>query len=480
MADKVLVTKLNEVHDRIVCEPSIAMELSERFTFFVPGYKFMPAFKARFWDGKIRLFNMHTKLLYCGLSEEVRKFCEERGYDFVDQTEPSEEFSIHEAKEFIANIGLPKHIEVRDYQIEAFAHAVRERRALLLSPTASGKSLMIYLITRYLAGKTLIIVPTINLVHQTAEMFAGYGYKDEVHTIFAGQAKDTDHDITITTWQSVYKQPAGWLNRFDVIFGDEAHGAKAKAMVSLMEKTTDVPYKFGFTGTLDDMQTNIMVITGLFGPVRKIISTSELMEQGHIAGLRIKAILLDYPDEIKKIAAAYKYQDEVDYIVRNRARNRFIKNLALSLKGNTLILFQFVEKHGKVLHELFKGCGRNVYYASGETPGDVRNEIRRIIAKEKNCIFIASSGTFSTGADIPQIENIIFASPSKSKIRVLQSIGRGLRNAAGKFYCTLYDIADDLSWKKHQNFTLKHFILRVKLYASEKFDYKLYRVKTKA
>jgi superfamily II DNA or RNA helicase len=478
MADKVYIEQYNHVHHRINCEASIAMELSEHFTFFVPGYKWMPKFKMGIWDGKIRLFNFATKLIYCGLGAEIEAFCKERGYECINNTEAADDFSIHDAKGFIAELGLP--FEPRDYQIKAFAQAIRDRRALFLSPTASGKSLMIYLIARYLNLKTLIIVPTINLCTQTKKFFEEYGYDEDIHVIYGGQSKSSDALLTITTWQSIYKMPRKWFEQFEVIFGDEAHGAKAKSMVSIMEKTPYIKYKFGFTGTLDDLQTNILVITGLFGPVIKVISTAKLMEKGHIAQLKIKAIVLDYPEVIRKMAAAYKYQDEIEFIIKNRHRNEFIRKLVLSLEGNTLILFRRVEDHGKVLYDILKDCGRNVYYASGETDVEERELIRQTIAIETNCIFVASEGTFSTGADMPQIRNVIFASPTKSKIKVLQSIGRGLRKAAGKFFCTLYDISDDLSWKSHKNYTLQHFMSRVKIYATEKFDYKIYRVKTKA
>jgi len=477
----VTVKRYNEVYSKIDCEPSIAMELSEKFSFYVNGYRYMPAYRNRIWNGKINLFNRQTRLIYSGLVEEIEKFCKERDYEFINETSVDHEYSLHEAVRDIKNMELSK--DPRDYQLEAYTHAIRKSKALLLSPTASGKSLIIYMLIRYYGERTLVIVPTINLVKQAVKHFNSYGNGiDDIHAITAGITKQINihTNIVITTWQSIYKQPKEWFDQFKAVMVDEVHHAKAKSLTGIMEKTVNTKYKFGFTGTLDDIQTHIMVITGLFGPVKKIVSSAQLMKEGHIAPLKIKAILLEYPEHVKRLAGTYKYSDEIDYIVGNKARNRFIKNLALSLKGNTLILFQFVDKHGKVLHDSLKNCGKNVYYASGETDGDLREEIRNIISKEDNCIFVASSGTFSTGADMPRINNVIFASPTKSKIKVLQSIGRGLRNSPGKEHCTLYDIADDLSWKKHQNYTLIHFLARMKIYAEERFVYKLYRVKIKA
>ena len=158
----------------------------------------------------------------------------------------------------------------------------------------------------------------------------------------------------------------------------------------------------------------------------------------------------------------------MDYLVTNIERNNFIKRLALSLKGNTLLLFQYVEKHGHVLEEIIKDNDKEVFYIHGGVDADTREEIRHLVETKDNCIIVASSGTMSTGVNIRNIHNIIFASPSKSRVRNLQSIGRGLRKSDNNQITTLYDIADDLQTK---NYTLRHFVERVKLYNEEQFDY---------
>jgi superfamily II DNA or RNA helicase len=369
----------------------------------------------------------------------------------------------------------------RDYQMEAFIHAVRERRALMLSPTASGKSFIIYLLVRYYASRTLIIVPTTSLVSQLASDFNDYGFVSDklVHRIFSGQDKQSNKPITISTWQSIYKLPKEYFQQFDVVIGDEAHLFKAKSLSSIMSNLDSCRYRFGFTGTLDGTQTHKLVLEGLFGPVRKVTTTSELIEQKHLAEFKIKAIVLSYPEEVRKmIARAADYQAEMDYLVRLEARNKFIRNLALSLEGNTLLLFQYVDKHGKGLYDkLMQEAGdRKIFYVSGEVDGEEREEIRKIVEEEQNAIIVASYGTFSTGVNIRNLHNVIFSSPSKSKIRNLQSIGRGLRKSDSKDSATLYDIADDMSWKSKKNFTLLHFMERIKIYNEEKFPYKLYNV----
>ena len=476
--DIVQIERFDEVYIKVKAEPSIMMEMSEFFTFTVPGAKFMPAYRSKFWDGKIRLLNAMTGLLYAGLTKYVEEFCKSRNYELEYLSDfASENFSLKEAKEFVEKIKPT--MQPRDYQLDAFVHAVRERRGLMLSPTASGKSFIIYLLVRYYAKRTLIIVPTTSLVSQLASDFADYGFDSDtfVHRVFAGQDKGSTKPITITTWQSVYKLPKEFFANFDVVIGDEAHLFKAKSLTSILTKMSGCRYRFGFTGTLDGTETHRLVLEGLFGAVRKVTTTKELIDQKHLADFKIKAIVLSYPDEIRQmIARANDYQAEMDYLVRLESRNKFIKNLALSLKGNTLVLYQFVEKHGIHLANMLQNNNRPVYFVSGDISGDDREQIRKVVENDHNAIIVASFGTFSTGVNIKNLHNIIFASPSKSRIRNLQSIGRGLRKSDTKTSATLFDIADDLSWKSKKNYTLLHFMERIKIYNEEKFEYKIYKV----
>lgn len=478
MTDIIRVTRYDEVYNKIVCDSGLAMELADHFTFEVPGAKFMPSFRNKVWDGKIRLFNPLVSLLYAGLNHHLEQFCKSRHYELEYEGPFSDtEFSLIEAKQFIEKL-QPTH-QPRDYQIDAFVHAVRKRRGVLLSPTGSGKSFIIYLLACWYQSKTLVIVPTTSLVHQMASDFEDYGLpKGMTHKIMSGEEKESIKPFVISTWQSIYKQPKKWFDQFDVVIGDEAHLFKAKSLSTIMGKMTGCKYRFGFTGTLDGTQTHKLVLEGLFGAVRKITTTADLIEQKHLADFSIKAIVLKYPEDVRKLMAGSDYQTEIDFIVRNEARNRFIKNLALSLNGNTLLLFQFVEKHGKTLYDLIskEAVDRKVFFISGAIDGEKREEIRRIIETEENAIMVASYGTSSTGINIRNLHNVVFSSPSKSRVRNLQSIGRGLRTSESKSEATLYDIADDLTWKSKKNHTILHFVERIKIYSEEKFPYKTYTV----
>lgn len=480
-ANTLIISKENEVYMKVDAEPVIRQELSDYFTFTVPGAKFMPAYRNRIWDGRIRLYDGRTKQLYVGLLPYVKHFADEREYDLdiLDNIDIQENFSVKEAKEFIQE--LKTKFTPRDYQLESFVHLVRNNRSLLVSPTASGKSFIIWLLTQWYGdSKTLIIVPTTSLVHQMKSDFVEYGSDvNDIHIIMSGHEKQTDARIVVSTWQSLYNLPKKYFSQYEVVVGDECHLFKAKSLTSIMTKLVDCKYRFGFTGTLDGTQTHKLVLEGLFGKVKQFVKTKELIEQDHLANFRIKCLVLKYTDEEKKLVSKMKYQDEIDFIISNNRRNVFIKNLALSLNGNTLLLFQYVEKHGKILYDLISKSvenNRKVFFVYGGTDAETREQIRAITEKEKDAIIIASYGTFSTGINIRNLHNIIFSSPTKSRIRNLQSIGRGLRKGDEKTRATLFDIADDLRNKSKTNYTLTHFAERIKIYNEEEFEYKIYNI----
>ena len=481
MADLVL-RKKNEVYLQIDCDPHIGYELQDEFTFDVPGAKFMPQYRSKYWDGKIRLFNLQKKEIYVGLLDKIVVFCQRYNYEYEFENskfyglpyQETESISHEGVKDYLTGISKYK---PRDYQIEGVSDALQKNRRLIISPTGSGKSLMIYAITRYHMENqrsTLIVVPTTSLVEQMYKDFIDYGWnvEDICHKIYAGKDLMSKHPVIISTWQSIYKLPKDWFNRFDVVIGDEAHQFKSKSLVSIMTKLYDTKYRYGFTGTLDGTQTHKWVLEGLFGPSYKIVNTKELQEKGYLATLNIKVLLLKHEPQVFDT-----YEDEVQYLIGHEKRNKFIKNLSWDLKGNTLILYSRVATHGEVLYDLINTNERKIFFVHGGVDVEERESVRQITEEQNDAIIIASFGTFSTGINIKNLHNVIFASPSKSRIRTLQSIGRVLRKSKDKLNATLYDIADDCKKGSKQNYTLNHLIERIKYYNEEKFSYEIIQIK---
>jgi superfamily II DNA or RNA helicase len=341
---------------------------------------------------------------------------------------------------------------------------------------------MIYSLVRYYVHKgqkILLVVPTTSLVEQMYKDFIEYGWdaKNHCHRIYSGREVTNTNEVTITTWQSVFRMEKSFFKDYNVIIGDEAHLFKSKSLVNIMTKLEHAKYRFGFTGTLDGTQTHKWVLEGLFGPSYKVTKTEELIREGHLSQLDIQCLVLKHPP--KKFET---YEDEIQYLITHDQRNKFITNLSLDLKGNTLILYSRVETHGAILYEQInniKHTDRKVFFVHGGVGADQRESIREITENETNAIIVASYGTFSTGINIKRLHNVIFASPSKSRIRNLQSIGRVLRKGKDKVKATLYDIGDDCTYNSKKNYTLNHLIERIKIYNDENFNYEIITIQIK-
>ena len=475
------ISKKNEVYLLLEdLQPSEQQELAEYFTFEVPGAKFMPMYRNRMWDGKIRLFSPASGEIYVGLLDYVKEYCNKNNISYIveEGVDDARDVMGSVVRGFVKSLkpkSRGKSLKIRDYQLEAVQLALSRNRALIVSPTASGKSLVIYSLVRYyqMAGeRTLILVPTTSLVEQMYSDFEDYGWSPGTYCqkIYQGHDRKVSKDVVISTWQSLYKMPKSYFEQFGVVIGDEAHMFKAKSLTGIMTKMHNTKYRFGFTGTLDGTLTHRLVLEGLFGKAEKVVSTKELMDKKSLAQLKIKCIILKHLN----IREKFSYAEELDYIVADEKRMDFVCNLLRHLNGNTLCLFQLVEKHGKIIYDRI---GKDsAFFVYGGTSTEHREEIRGLVETHTNSITIASYGTFSTGINIRNIHNIVLASPSKSKIRVLQSIGRGLRTSESKDSVLIFDIADDLG---KDNYTLRHFTERLNIYNEEQFDYEISKVKLK-
>ena len=496
MSELVRIERINAVYMKISADSGTLMEISDHFSFRPEGYQFSPKYKARVWDGIIRLFQPMKPKLYVGLYPHLKKFCDDRGYilQAPDEIGVDDYFDDYYAVQLANEINCK--FTPRDYQNDYVVNALRKRRSLSLSPTSSGKSLIIYLIQQHyyqaFGHRTLIIVPTISLVHQMAGDFIDYGCDESViYRIQGGVDKNTKAPIVISTWQSLIKQPKDWFDQFRVVLGDEAHTFQAKSLTTIMEKLTDCEYRHGFTGTLKstESKTHRLILEGCFGEVKRYVDTKRLMEEGTVADFKVKAIVLSHSNETRKNfkkainnikEGTKKWPAEREFIVNHEKRNKFIANLVHSLEGqNNLILFDLVEKHGKVLKPLLEKEGRELHFIYGGTSGEERERIRHLVENDtqKQHNILASYGVFSTGVNLKRLDNVIFASGSKSEIKVLQSIGRTLRKANDSNKAVLYDIADYLSvGESFINYTLAHFKKRIEIYGQEQFEFKVFTI----
>ncbi len=485
---ELIIEKVNEVYLKITSEPHVEYELRDRFTFEIENKKFMPQYRNRHWNGEIHLYNMKTKRIYCGLLDKVVAFAEGAGYNykFLNNKFYGPPFEVNEliskggVKDYMESVAPG--IKPRDYQIDGVYDALRYNRKLLISPTGSGKSFMIYSVVRYHVAKRrkiLLVVPTTSLVEQMYKDFESYGWdtQNHCHRIYAGRERVNTNEVTITTWQSIYELDRKFFEPYDVVIGDEAHLFKSKSLISIMDKLHHAKYRYGFTGTLDGSQTHKWVLEGLFGPSYKVTQTKKLQDEGHLATLDIQCLVLKYKP--KKFDT---YEDEIQFLIGHEKRNKFITNLVTDLRGNSLVLYSRVEAHGAILYDLINkkvSEDRKVFFIHGGVDAEDREQVREITEKETDAIIVASYGTFSTGINIKNLHNVIFASPSKSRVRNLQSIGRVLRKGKDKVSAKLYDIADDLTIGSRKNYTLNHFIERVKIYVSEQFNYDIFTIDIK-
>lgn len=490
----VTAVKINETYLHIDCSRSVAYELIDYFSFYVDGYRFMPAYKNRTWDGKIRLFNSNGTL-YIGLLKHLAYFCRDRGYHLDFDRSMFPQVDTDEAVKYIESLTYcndkGEEIRPRDYQMLAFKECIKRGRRTILSSTNSGKSLMIYMVARYLlhfkqiSGKILVVVPTTSLVRQMAGDFQDYATKDpwnpegDIHQIMAGTAKEApDCQIYVSTWQSIYKQPRHYFQQFDCIIGDEVHEFEAKSTKNIMEAAISTPYRFGFTGTLREAKTNKLVIEGLFGPSIQVMTNAESIRRGESANIEIRMNVLRWAEKYQKEASGLKYNEEMEWLRNHPRRNMFIVGSVLSrdFKENSLVLVNNLDQ-AKALKDMLvrhDKKGRTIRLVTGSTGVDDREEVRNLINKshknDPGTIVVATFGVYQRGINIKHIHHLFFGSPSKSLVRVLQSIGRGLRVSEMKKSLVLWDIVDDLAGKKKtKNFSWKHAHNRLSIYEKEKF-----------
>ena len=478
----------NEAYVQITCEYDEAQDIADLFSFYTPNYRWSPKYKSGVWDGKLKLFDINNCLLPFGLLKKFLGYMKlnEWGYTIDKRLlRDGDNVSESEITQFCKEV-LKTELIPRDYQIAAVQYFMFHRKMIGVSATASGKSFIYYIFFNllkyiYPEFKGLLVVPRTSLVEQMAGDFQEYAKKycdfsKFIHKIHSGKEKYTNKPITISTWQSLQNMPREYFEPFNALVVDEVHEATAKELPRIANLCINAAYRIGMTGHLKECKIASMQLTALIGNVKTFTKSAELIERGILADIDIRAIVLKYGDDFRRRFKGtgenkVQFKDETDIIREIPQRKKFICQLAASRKGNTMILFK-IRDYGRDIHRLLKKNfpENHVYYIDGTISVDYREKVRAVTEKNEGIIIVASYGTFSTGINIKNLHNLIFAESVLSSVKVIQSIGRILRKCFNK-NAKLYDITDDLSWKSNRNYVLKHFLKRINYYDLERFDY---------
>lgn len=489
----------NESYVKIDSDKSIIMELSDFFAFFVEGYQFQNKYKYGSWDGKIRLMQSNGLLPY-GLRNMVYKYAERENLTVYMHPLLNTEDKMGQPEfdswldSFTLYSGNTK-IEPYWYQRESIFKAINQERCILNLPTSAGKSLIQCMLCKWFLDnyddKVLLIVPKTSLVLQMIDDFADYRvFKDrDCLGIMSGTDKDGPARIYVSTWQSAVKQPKEWFSQFGMLLMDEVHLATGVSCSQIVQTMVDCKYKIGLSGSLKDGKANILQYVGLFGDIYKPVTTKQLMDEGSVSNLKINIMKLIYPQDISKAVCNMKYQDEIKWIINNKTRNLLILKMALKFAKqgeNVMLAFRFVS-HGKKLYEALKATYDNVVFVDGGVGAEKRNDIKKDAEIKSGMIIVASLGVFSTGISIKKLHHVMFASPIKAKITIIQTIGRALRKHDSKDTAKLWDFIDQAcvvnsrknAKKKfsHENYAYQHGTDRLERYITEDFEFNIKEVK---
>ena len=475
-AEKITIVPLNKQLSIVNASENLLDVIREKLSFYVKGYKYMPLYRKGFWDGKTYLFNVNTRLISNGLVPMIERHFKKLKIEVERESPELLEF---DDTFFLEKVACLTDLEIMDHQLIAIEEILTKNFSLILSPTSSGKSLILYLLAKYVKLKynmrSLIIVPNIGLVAQMHDDMLDYANDgwNSVHQIYGGQEIMTEHDVVVSTYQSAVKLEKDFYDQFGLMAVDEAHGATSKSITNILSKTSNASFICGLTGTLDGTYLHEIEMLARFGDLTKVISTKELMVMGKVATLNIECARLVYPKDTKKLLPQVKYKDEIDFIVNHQARNEFIVNLATSRPDiNVLVLFNLLE-HGEILKSMIEERMQSgeLFFVNGDIDVEVRKSIRGKLETSTGNIFLASYGTSSVGTSIKNLHWMILAHPFKGRVRVLQTIGRILRISPTKSSALVTDIGDHLFGKEGDgNILNQHFNNRLIYYKEEEFE----------
>lgn len=503
----VIIKKLNETKIQIKnYDKDLLSNIRDHFSFFSDNYRFTPKYKSGMWDGRIHLFDLRNDTLPIGFAKQLYTIVRRHTTDIVcDLTlfEKGYDVSEQEILDFCDLIKF-EHKKPYPHQIDATIKCLKEKRLTVESATNSGKSFVLFLISNFLLMKNnkekiLIIVPTIQLVEQMTKDFCDYAknwvdYNKYVHKIYSGQDKISNKQITISTYQSLLTVSKEYLKQFTAVLTDECHiifnnTESTKAVNQIINNCTNAKYRYGFSGSLLNSEAHEKQLTGMFGPVERIINAKETIELGISSKFEIKCIILDHKmdrrielknkiDDIKNVknVELKKYQAEIKFMREVDEKSDFLINFCSKIKKNTIVLFKTIEYGKKIYKELSLNTKKKIYYIDGTIKVTKREEIRANLERYDDCILVGSLGTVSTGINIKNVYNAVLAESMKSEIKLVQTIGRILRKVEGKS-AVLYDVVDDLSMRSWDNYGIRHYRSRLGVYKGQEHEVKIMKIK---
>lgn len=486
------IEKLNESYSRIYTtdkyDDYVLEDLEDYFTAVMEGAKFSNKCKYMGWDGKVKFFNANKPIISNGLISHTRNWCAKHEIDFKLSNFPElPDIDRNEFVEYNKQILAGTNYVPRDYQEEAAYQALNRRHGILECCTSSGKSLIIYLIIRNLlkmgVRNILLCVPNIQLVNQMYADFADYGWTDEKHyceILYGGEKPTFEKQVLISTWQSLQNKERDFFEKFDAVIYDECHSSKAKVVNKILKACENSIWRIGTTGTLPTSKLDMLSIASVLGEVLYKITSKELIDRGVLTRMIIANIFVKYPPEFIKRIKGADYLNEVKEFEECDARQIAIDKIINFIKPdqNLLILVNHRDHLKKVADYISKKYkDRQVEIISGSVDAKKREKIRKDAEESEGLVIVATYGTCSTGVNIKKLHGIVLYGNSTSKIKVLQSLGRGLRKHSTKSKVFLFDVIDDCRYTKRtgnvfENRLYKQWLTRVDYYKSEEYPMK--------
>lgn len=450
--------------------------------YFLPHARYSPAFKLGRWDGTTSFCTIGGRT-YLNLLDKIFPILQEDGYEFeIEDQRQSWHFDLNPIDEnYLSHISWPaghrmegQPIVLRDYQVKAINECVNNLQGLCIAPTSAGKTILSSCLSKIVEpyGRTIVIVPNKNLVQQTEEDYRNIGL--DVGVLY-GDRKEYDRTHTICTWQSLNVldkkskdalddgQREVFLDGLVAVICDEVHMVKNANVLHTLLTTTfaDIPIRWGLTGTIPEEEYNQVSLYSAIGPLIGSLTAKELQDAGHLASCNINIL------QTQETVSYKDYQSELKHLVTDESRLTWLADeiKRISATGNTLVLIDRIET-GELLHGLMPEST----FISGKMKATKRKEHYKEINLENNAIMIATYGTTSTGISINRIFNLILVEPGKSFVRVIQSIGRGLRKADDKEAVEVFDVASKCK------FSNRHLLKRKKFYESVEYPYNMKKI----